>query len=197
MSLQIESSVSFFIFPLQNWKSFFFLVNFNFYTFDVKLKQFLLSFQNQNPTTSHACTHCKKIFTAVKNLKQHVRSVHTLSTLKSTCTVCNEKFSKRSNLLRHKQRKQHYNLDDVVTPKTKKIQCAHCNFQTNSNYTYKQHYKNKHSVSALQEKTNSPNDFLFLQHIYKCPYKSCQLSTFLRDSMLYHFYKIHSTPQAF
>lgn len=143
------------------------------------------------------CSVCNKTYSSREGLNKHTRTAHSSKLLKSTCTICSKTFYNSTSLLKHKKSTQHFNLHDVVTPKVKKIQCDYCNFQTNSQPTYYAHFKTNHSTLALSSKTKKTNSFLFLQHVYRCPFDLCHMSTFSKDSMTYHFHKVHTSSETF
>lgn len=134
-------------------------------------------------------------------LRLHQKTAHGSDRLTTTCLVCQKTFYNSTSFLKHKLARQHFSVQDIVTPRTKTIQCEHCNYQTNFRILYLRHFKANHSVARLAttppKKTSTSTDFLFLQQVYKCPFKDCGMTTFFKDIMRYHFFQVHTTQDSF
>lgn len=140
-----------------------------------------------------SCVQCSKSYKTGKLLRQHIRQKHgdEAQTSNLTCQVCKKILNKPRNLLEHKEAYQHFVIDDVVAEQTKLYMCPHCNYQTNIENFFKKHYNTTHS--ALK-----PNaDFTNLLYQFKCPFKDCDASTYSKDIMRYHFFKVHASEKAF
>lgn len=139
------------------------------------------------------CPHCKRSYTSKYGLRQHKKTWHQSPDLKLVCKTCQKCFFDGRMLAHHKNAFQHYTLEDVVVPQTKKFMCEHCNFQSDAESSVRVHYKYTHSTLALKP----GNNFLYLLNDFECPFKLCKVKTFSKDTMRYHFFKVHSSEETF
>jgi len=143
------------------------------------------------PTKPFSCTKCLQSYKTPFGLRQHFKQVHKPQASTLMCQVCKKTLFKSQNLSQHKKTYQHFTITDVVVEQTKPFMCPHCNFQTNKEFKLKQHYKCKHST------TNKSSHLFRLLYQFKCPYNDCGASTFSKDTMRYHFLKVHSSQEDF
>ena len=85
--------------------------------------------------TTYSCTTCEQTFTAILTLKRHIQIVHEQIRQVIECDECNEKFSRKDNLTRHKKESHHvanvnhHYSDNCSNPTIHKIrpyQCKDC-----------------------------------------------------------------------
>lgn len=130
-----------------------------------------------------SCTFCEKSYTSGYCLRQHLKVTHGPPVPNLTCNVCNKTLFTPKNLRKHKVTYQHYTIEDVVSPQTKKFMCDHCNFQTDFETDLPKHSKSTHSVTT---QTN-----------FECPFGNCLTITHSKGDMHRHFETIHCSDYAF
>ena len=80
------------------------------------------------PPTGPVCEVCGKVFAALKNLKQHQRTIHEKTTPSFSCTECDYTTPRKSNFNRHMKRHNDIPTAHNIPPKI----ARHEPFQTSS-----------------------------------------------------------------
>ena len=112
------------------------------------------------------------------------------------CGVCQKKLGSGLLLQDHKARDQHYEIQDVLAPRTKKFQCSHCNFQDDLAENLHRHQARHHTL-PLGKSTGHVQDYLSFYAGFKCPFRTCNFYTLSKLYMAHHFNIVHSNPETF
>ena len=74
-------------------------------------------YQNLFLSTGPVCEICGKVFTALKNLNQHLRNIHEKSSATFSCTQCDYFTCRKHDLNRHIKRHKDIVSDHNIPPK--------------------------------------------------------------------------------
>ena len=92
----------------------------------------------------HACPECGKTFNTAHGVDSHSRSVHAFK--KFFCSICSQKFTRHSNLLRHYRLVHEIDMNKYSKgiDKQESHACDQCNFKTLYKSNLKEHKDNFH-----------------------------------------------------
>jgi len=105
----------------------------------------------ENTKINLLCEQCGKVFTAEKNLKKHISSIHS-SHEKYICHCCGKEYSNKSNLIRHISKCTNTNGNKKQDcNKDVKVECVICKKYKDIKSNLLKHYRVEHSINMLTE----------------------------------------------
>lgn len=146
------------------------------------------------------CIPCETLWFSESSFKLHFKMSHSNQARVFECSVCPKAFAKKYSLKVHRKAAQHYTIDDMFAPKTKRFECPYCDFQDDFESTVKHHIDIAHQY--LRKPFNSissnvPHTFFTVVPKFECPFKLCKTKTYSKDTMRSHFLKVHNSQESF